>query len=109
MKIKSVPKKNVPMGRYTVYRHPYLEHQVEMKRLRRQEQERQEEEAELRRLELQQIHEEANLRRMQRAMEIAEMTPRQRTNRIIDQIARRMFANPIYPSDSDSLGNYEEE
>jgi hypothetical protein len=102
MKTKSKPKKNVPPGRNTNHRYPYLEHLVQMESRRRRDQE-----LELHRLEAQRIREEENLRRMQEMMEeemMEERTPRQNTNRIIYIIARRMSANPIYPSDSDSLG-----
>jgi hypothetical protein len=104
---KSNPKKDVPPGRNTILWHPYLEHLAQMELCRRRAQE-----LELRRLETQGIREEEALLQMQERMEeemMEERTPRQNTNRIIYNIARRMFANPIYPSDSDSLGDYQEE
>jgi hypothetical protein len=107
MNTKSQPKQNVPPGRNTILRHPYLDHLAQMELRRRRAQE-----LELSRLEAQRIREEEALLQMQEQMEeemMEERTPRQNTNRILFNIARRMFANPIYPSDSDSLGGYEEE
>jgi hypothetical protein len=66
-----------------------------------------EQELELRRLEAQRIREEEGLRPMQEMT--AQRMRRDNTILITKNLARHYFANPIYPSDSDSLGDYNEE
>jgi hypothetical protein len=62
---------------------------------------------EARRLEAQREQEEEEERQRQEMM--AQRMRRENTNLITENLARHYFANPIYPSDSDSLGDYEEE
>jgi hypothetical protein len=78
-----------------------------------EEQMRRAQELELRRLEEEQRQEEEELRRLEeehRQMQEAAAwrMRRENTNLIITNIARHLFANPVYPSDSDSLGDYDE-
>jgi hypothetical protein len=115
MKTKSVPTKTVPPARDPFYRHLWLDPDVQEQirptqeeELRRLEEELRREEEELRRLE---EEEERRLEEEHYQRQVAAARRMRRDNTtifIIENIARHVFANPIIPLDSDSLGDYDE-